>query len=213
MASLLIPLLLGTFIAGMNLIRNVQVNHATRDMADMYIHGADFSSYPMQVLAQRLARGLDLQIGNTFSGNNATNTNNAGKGIVTISQIMFIGSTTSPSCVVVGASNCTNHDKFVFTQRIQFGNGTLATSFPSSLGNPAVTPSSYGIVSNVVTDSRAALPGNAQTEMQALWQTSAGGRTPLIDGQTVYVVESYFKSPDFAIGKSTGGGVYARYFY
>src|ERR1700730_3300633 len=77
-AILLVPTFLGTFIVGMNLIRSIQCNQMCRDLTDMYIHGADFSTYAMQTMAQRLAQGLNLQIGSSFAGNSASNTGNSG---------------------------------------------------------------------------------------------------------------------------------------
>jgi hypothetical protein len=35
----------------------------------------------------------------------------------------------------------------------------------------------------------------------------------LADGQVVYVVETYFQSPDLSVGSLAGNGVYARYFF
>ena len=67
-------------------------------------------------------------------GTQQSNTGNTGNGLVTVSQIMWIGDTTSASCVAVGAANCTNQSSFVFTQQIQFGNGTLANSSTVSVG-------------------------------------------------------------------------------
>ena len=67
-ALLFVPLFLGSFVVGMNLIRSIQANQLCRDLTDMYIHGADFSTYPMEQLAQRLAQGLNLQIGSSFAG-------------------------------------------------------------------------------------------------------------------------------------------------
>ena len=70
---------------------------------------------------------------------------------------------------------------------------------------------------NYITDSRAALTGSAQTNMQSLWQTSSevtgGTATALTDQQVVYVVETYFQSPDLSVGGVAGNGVYARYFF
>jgi len=213
-ALLLAVLLIGAFVTGMNLVRSIQANQACRDLTDMYIHGADFSTYSMQQLAARLASGLNLQIGSSFAGNEAANTGNGGNGLVTVTQLMYIGSTTDPSCVAVGANNCTNHDSFVFIQRIQFGDGALAGQNPSSLGNPSTTAiSSSGIVQNPVTDSGAKLPSAAQSSMQALWQVSGNGRAPLQDQQICYVVELYAQSPDLTLGSFSGGGVYARYFF
>jgi hypothetical protein len=213
-ALLFTPLLLGTFVVGMNLIRSIQANTVARDLTDMYIHGADFSSYPMQQLAQRLAQGLNLQIGSSFSGFQNTNTNNSGRGLVTVTQIMYIGPTTASTCLSVPAGQCTNHDSFVYTQQIQFGNGSLANSNTVAMGNPTgATLNNNGVVQNYVTDTHARLGSTAQSAMTALWQTTANGQQPLVDGQVAYIVETYFQSPDLTVGNLSGNGVYARYFY
>ncbi len=217
-AVLFVPMFLGAFIVGMNLIRSIQANQVCRDLDSMFIHGGDFSTYSMQQEAQRLAQGLSLQIGGAFAGNEQANTGNAGNGLVTVTQIMYIGSTTSTSCVAVGASNCTNQNSFVYTQQIQFGNGTLSNSNTVTVGTcPSAVLNSSGVVQNYITDSRAALTGSAQTNMQSLWQTSSevtgGTATALTDQQVLYVVETYFQSPDLSVGALAGNGVYARYFF
>jgi hypothetical protein len=211
--TVLVPLLLGTFVTGFSLVRGIQTTQMDRDLADMYIHGADFSTYPMQQMAQRLARGLNLQIGSAFAGNQKLNTGNSGDGVVTVSQIMWVGTTAESNCSVVGAANCTNHDKFVFTERIQFGNGTI--SAPNSLGSPGAGAviTSAGIVQNYVTDNNAALPVGPQAAMQSLWQVNGGGRTPLADGRIIYVVETYIAPMNFNLGIYTSTGTYARYFF
>ena len=213
--TVMVPLLLGTFVTGISLVRGIQTNQMDRDIADMYIHGADFSTYSMQQVAQRLARGLNLQIGSSFSNNVQSNTGNTGDGLVTLSKVMWVGTTAEPNCAAVGAANCTNHDSFVFMERIQFGNGTLSTQAPSSLGNPgaAVSITSAGIVQNYVTDSNAALPAASQTMMQGLWQVSGGGRTPLADGRVVFVAETYIQAMNFNLGIYQSSGVFARYFF
>jgi hypothetical protein len=217
-AVLFMPMFLGAFVVGMNLIRSIQTNQVCRDLDSMFIHGGDFSTYAMQHEAQRLAQGLNLQIGASFAGNEQSNTGNSGNGIVTVTQIMYIGSTASSSCVAVGASNCTNHDSFVYTQQIQFGNGALATASTVTLGTcPMTALNSSGIVQNYITDSRAALAGSAQSNMKSLWQSSSlvtgGTATALTDQQVVYIVEGYFQSPDLGVGSLAGNGVYARYFF
>jgi len=207
-ALLMVGLLMSAFLTGMNLIRSIQVNQVCRDIDNMYIHGADFSTYSMQQLAQRLATGLNMQIGTAFTGNSATNTGNGGNSLVTLSEVMYVGSTTSPNCSTVGASKCTNANSFVFTQRIQFGNGTLTAQKASTLGNPSTTAiSTAGILESPVTDAGAKLPAAAQTSFKALWQTA------LQDGQVCYVAEYYAQSPDLALGSFSEGGVYARYFF
>lgn len=212
---LLVPAFLWAFIVGMNLIRSIQDNQMCRDLTDMYIHGADFSTYSMQTMAQRLAQGLNLQIGSSFTGNSNTNTGNGGNGLVTVSQLMYVGTLTEPNCVAAGSGNCTNVNSFVFTQQIVFGNGTLASTTTQSLGTPSgATLTNSGIVQNPVTDSHAKLGAAGQSAMTTLWQSTSGnGQQALDDGQVVYVVETYFQSPDLGVSALSGNGVYARYFF
>jgi hypothetical protein len=206
--SLFSVLFLGAFVTGMSLLRSIQVQQTCRDLTAMYIHGADYSAYSMQQVAERLAHGLGLQIGTSFTGNNASNTANTGNVLVTVTNLMYIGTTSQPNCAAVGASNCTNHDSFVFIQRIRFGNGQLAAQKPSSFGDPATMAlSAAGILQHPVTDAGAKLAGSAQTATQRLWTT------PLQDGQVAYVVELYVQSPDLNFGRFSAGGVYARYFF
>jgi hypothetical protein len=168
----------------------------------------------MQQLAQKLSLGLNLQIGSTFSGNQTANTGNSGDMLVTVSQIEYVGPTTAALCTSVGASNCTNHDSFVFTQRIQFGNASATGWNGSTLGNPSTTAiSTNGTVTSPVTDSGARLPSAGQTNMANLWQTNSNGQTPLVDSQVVYVVEIYVQPPGISLGAYTAGGIYARYFF
>jgi hypothetical protein len=205
---------MGSFVAGMNLIRSIEANQTCRDLTDMYIHGGDFSTYSMQQLAQRLATGLNLQIGGGFAGHSDAHTGNGGNTLITVSEIMYVGSTTSPDCLAVGANNCTNQSSFVFLQQLQFGNGTLNTQSPSSLGNPNTNAiSNSGVLASPITDSGAKLPNPGQTSMQTLWQSNSNGQAPLQDGQVVYVVELFAQSPDLSLGSFSGAGVYARYFF
>lgn len=233
MVWIFVPLFIGAFIVGMNLIRTIQANQVCRDLDDMYIHGADFSTYPIQQEAQRLAQGLNLQIGNSFSGNEQGNTSNGGAGLVTVTQIMWIGGNTSASCESVAPQACTNANSFVYTQQIQFGDSAYANSSTVTVGQcPTAILNSSGVVQsstnngqveNYITEAQAALPASAQTAMQALWQSGPAGTTPLVDQQVVYIVETYFASPS-GINGSVGmpsasnpgysaTGVYARYFF
>ena len=141
----LIPMLLGSFVVGINIIKNIQANQVVRDLDNIYIHGGDFSTYPLQQLSQRLAPGLNLQMPAFSTGTNnvQANTGSSGDGIVWVSQVMYIGATTDPNCVSVGAGNCTNHDNFVFTQRIVFGNSSLNSAHPSMLADPVEKDNSH----------------------------------------------------------------------
>jgi len=212
---LFMPMIMGSFVTGMNVIRSIQANHITRDMADMYIHGADFSDKAMQGLAKKLATGLDLQVG-TGTGNVADNVSNSGRGIVWVSKLMWVGTSAQASCQAALPSACTNSNKFVFLEHIRFGNGTLQTEHDASVGHPGAARDSFGrITVDVVKTANAAVPEPYQTKLYSLWQVTNAqtNRTPLSDGQIVYVVEGYFKSPDLNLGVFQGRGVYARWFF
>ncbi|HEY4359472.1 MAG TPA: hypothetical protein VGN17_00805 [Bryobacteraceae bacterium] len=216
-AILMIPLLLGAFITGMNLVRSIQANQMSRDLTDMFIHGQDFSLYVSQNLAKRLAQGMNLGIGTdpgTARWNNTASTN-GGNGIVVLTKIMYVGTTSEAQCAYVSPSTCNNHDSFVFMQRVQFGNSSLTPSFTSSLGAlpTGITMLSDGEVQNPVTDTTAKLGTAGQTAMANLWQVNTGGQTQLADGQIVYVGEVFFQSPDLSFSSLSGNGVYARYFF
>lgn len=214
-AFLFVPLFMGSFVTGMNEIRSIQANHAARDLADMYIHGADFSDFSMQRIAKKLATGMDLRVG-TSNGNAADNISNAGRGIVWVSKLMWVGSTTEPSCVSVSPATCTNANKFVFLEHIRFGNGALETERDASVGHPSTARDAFGsIIANRYTTAGAAVPAPYQTKLYNLWQVTspATGRTPLTDQQIIYLVEVYFQSPDLSLGSFQGSGVYARWFF
>jgi len=214
-ALLFVPMMMGSFVTGMNVIRSIQANHVARDLSDMYIHGADFSDKAMQRLAKKLATGMDLQVGSA-NGNAADNIGNSGRGIVWVSKLMWVGSTVEASCVSVQPAACTNTNKFVFLEHIRFGNGSLESERDASVGHPGAARDAFGAITpNRITTANAAVPEPHQTKMYQLWQVSSPStnRTPLSDQQIIYLVEVYFQSPDLSLGAFQGRGVYARWFY
>ncbi len=87
----------------------------------------------------------------------------------------------------------------------------MATAPTSIAGDPSgATMNSQGIVASPYTDSHAKLPTTAQSAMSALWKPATTGG--IQDGQTVYLVETYFESTGFSFGKGTQG-VYAKFFF
>jgi hypothetical protein len=215
MAIIFVPLMVGMFDTGMNLVKSLQANQISRDLGNVYIHGGDFSSYSMQQLAQRLATGMNLQFP-SFAGNLQTNTAAPGDGIIWVTQLMYVGATNGAQCTVVGAGNCTNANSFVYTEQIVFGSSTVAAAHPNSLGDAktnGATLTSAGIVQNPVTDAHAKLPAAAQTAMTSLWQTTANGQTALTDGEIIYAVECYFQTGGMNLGNYSSNGVSARSFF
>lgn len=100
------PLILGTIVIGMNLIRAIQLTQLNRDAGHMFARGVDFAVPANQAILQQLATGLDLTPG--------------GKSVVILSQIMRVDCPGPPACA--------NHGVAVFVRQIVLGNSTLRTS-------------------------------------------------------------------------------------
>jgi len=205
-AAFLVPLFLWTFVTGMNLLRMIQTTQICRDIGNLYIHGVDFSTYQAEQIAQRLSQGYGLNVGAGFSAgvNNMYNNDlNSGNGWVVLSEVMFVGAA-SCSSLPVGTA-CTNQNKYVYLQRIDFGNQSVqfnGTTVASAVGTPTATINSSGLVQNYLTDAGAVSP-NFGNFLQ----------TPLTDGQVMYVAETFFASPDLGISAYPAGGVYSRTFF
>jgi hypothetical protein len=142
-----------------------------------------------------------------------SNIGNSGNGIVTVTQIMYIGSTTSANCVAVGPPiTVPMRTASSLRSRFNLAMGTLANASTVTVGQcPAAilnTARESCASPNYITDARAALAGRGADQYESLWQSSSavtgGTATALTDGQAVYIVETYFQSPDLSVG-SLGG--------
>lgn len=122
-----VPLLLGTMVLGLDLIREMQVTQVARDAGRMYSNGIDFTQSANQTLLAGLAQGLNL---NTGGGGNA---------VVIFSTLTYV----DPNC------NCTNKGQIVFVKRVVVGNSSIYTS---SFGTPQ-SLDSEGNVTDYLTNS------------------------------------------------------------
>ena len=204
-AVLLVPTFLWVFINGMNLVRFNQSTEINRDLGSLYIKGTDFSTYPPQQLAVRLAQGYGLTV-SSFTGNQHTNNSGSGNGYVVFSQIMYVGSTSGHTCQ--GASpSCVNANSYVYLQRIDFGNAglqfngvTVASKLGGNVGSATINTS--GLVQNYLTD-----PNTVATSMPSLVPSTYA------DGQVAYVVETFFATPTMDFSGLPTGGLYGRTFF
>jgi|DewCreStandDraft_4_1066084.scaffolds.fasta_scaffold04897_2 hypothetical protein len=122
------PLILGTIVIGMNLIRAIQLTQLNRDAGHMFARGVDFSVPANQAILQHLAGGLDLTP--------------TGKSVVILSQIMRVDCPGPPACA--------NHGLAVFVRQIVLGNSSLR---PSRYGTPPTIAG--GMVPNYQTNTAA----------------------------------------------------------
>ena len=120
----LVPLLLGTGVIGINMIRTLETIQLARDVGHMYARGVDFGQPGNQSVLVTLGSQLGL-----------TNSAATSKAVVILSNLLYID---QAACAAVGAvdgagnpSGCTNYTKWVFTQRVV-------------LGDPSVRASNYG---------------------------------------------------------------------
>jgi hypothetical protein len=199
-AGIFVPLLLLTFLTAFNLVRFDECEEIDRDIANQYIHGVDFSTYEAQQTAQRLASGYNLQIGSSFTGNEADNDANSGGNVyIVLSEVMYVGAGTCAS-----ADPCTNEYQYVFVQQIAFGTqaiGTSGANVSSKLGDLTATVSSSGIVQDILTNT-GAVCGNCAGYFT----------TQLTDGQVAYVVEAFFADPMLNFSSFPAGILYTATF-
>jgi len=183
---MLMPLLMGTSVVGINLVRAIQVSQFCRDAAHMYAYGVDFSLSGNQTLLTHLAQGLNFQ---TSGGN----------GAAIFSTVTYvIGTDCTAAGLSANTTSCPNMNQAVIIRRFTVGD-------PSKLTSHFGTPQSNIIGSN----------GNI-TAANYLTNTTArvgGGFTNMMSlssGQYAYLTEAYVAAPDLDWkGYMTGSGSYA----
>lgn len=183
LATMLTPILLGVFVFGASLVREVQAIQVGRETAELYARNIDFSQSANQgIVTDYVSVGLGMQ-GN---GGNVTG-GTAGNGLVVLSTYTMNNTT--------GAAN-KNH--VVVSNRIVIGNKNLYTSV---FGNPAVADiATDGSISQANQDSH--------TTDRA---DSVSNLITLTGGSSVRMVEVYFKTIAMSVSSvSAGGGHYSR---
>ena len=178
----LVPLILGVFSLGFELMRASQTIQLSRDVGHMWALGMNFANQPNQDLViNRLADGMGMQ-GNPGNSTGGT----TGNGVVVVSAFTKIPAT---------CKACTNAGHIVVMRRIVIGNKTL---FTTVFGAPAVIDATTGDVTNYAND----------TTTRA---DNLGTVIAMNDGDLCYMAESYFKGMGISIPDvSTSAGSYAR---
>ena len=126
----LVPLLLGTAVIGVNMTRALLTIQLSRDAGHMYARGVDFSQPGNQTVLSTLGANLGLS---TTPGN--------GSAVVLLSALTYVDAN---ACALVGAvdssgqptSGCTNYRQWAFTQRLAIGNPSI---HQSNYGSPLAT--------------------------------------------------------------------------
>ena len=140
----LAPLVLGTGVIGINMVKNLQTTQLARDIGHMYARGVNFGKPGNKTIVSNLGQSLGLS---TTAG--------SGKAVVILSSVTYVDDN---MCQAVGAAgvggvhlgSCGNYGYWVFTQRVTIGNASVRGSnygAPVTGPAPGVTIAADGTIS------------------------------------------------------------------
>jgi hypothetical protein len=184
-----ITVLFGTIALGTNLTRTIQVIQVSRDLADMYARGTDFSAAGFHNLitgangSVSLVQGMDLT-DSVAAGGNA---------VIYLSQVRHV-TVGDADC----KASCNNAGKDVFLNQVVFGQPSLYSSY---LGTG---PLASDLDSHDNTKNPTSVTGD-QTNQNALFASTMPGL-----GAAAYVVEVFVSSPDISFLGFSNAGNYSR---
>ena len=195
-AIFLVPLFLGTINLGLSLGYNLQVSQISRDAGHMYVRQLDFSLDASKEIVVRMASGMGM-------------TKTGGKGVVLLTKVLYIG---DDQCAAGGLAqgSCPNWGRAVIVQRHTIGDTSLRTS---SIGSPPAGLILTGPDANSGLKAGDILPSDYLTQGSVVTTAAEALLPGMLAGETAYIVESYFKTPDWSLKQSytqTAEGVYAR---
>ena len=192
----LVPLLLGTFVFGFRLIRNLEMEQIVRDLCHMYIQALNFRNPGPQQSAALLASGYDLS--------------STGTSVVIFSKIRLVDQTDcdAGNPTKTAGTPCPNLNNPAFVEQVMVGNTSLQINgvniAKSAFGTPPLDSNQMVSVADMANTSSAAA-GN-----------TAGGTgfakvLVLKAGEYAYVTEMFNATPSLNVAGLTGAPqIYAR---
>ena len=179
-----VPLLLGTMVFGVNMVRALQVSQLSRDTGHMYAYGIDFTQTQNQALLTKLASSLNIQ-------------QTTGNGAVLLSRVTLV---TDSDCAAANMKVCPNNGKYVFTSLFVFGNMAYAQS---KLGSPSAQYLTNG----------SAIQASQYLSDPSLIATNFGSLLTFVanqPGQYAYISEVTVNTQDINWTAFSNTGSYAR---
>lgn len=182
----LVPLLLGTTVIGVNMVRSLQTIQLGRDAGHMYARGVDFSQIGNKTILATIGAGVGLS---TTSG--------SGSAVVILSSVTYIDKAMclSDGLPVDAGGNpigCTNLGRWVFTQRLVIGQPSI---HGSNFGSPLVGGST-GVTLDATTGAISLDDQVKKTGARATfsgvnpYRNVQGVVSGLPSGQVIYVAEA-----------------------
>lgn len=119
---ILASLFIGVSVLGVRLLENLTVTHVARDAASMYSRGTDFSS------ASPINQVLLSRLGTTLGWPQTTALSSTGRGVIYLSQIMYVDSTCNGNQLTDSKGRACNTNSWVFLNTIVIGNTSVHSS-------------------------------------------------------------------------------------
>ncbi len=193
----LVPLLIGSGVIGVNLVRTLQTQQLARDAGHMFARGVDFSASGNKQILVNI--GSDLGLSATPGSGNAE---------VILTSLTYVD---TAACAAGGAvdshgnpSGCKNLGQWVFTKRLTIGNSTVR---PSLFGSPTGVPinSTTGVIApaDYVTNTNDVAVFNS---IQA-YSNTGGTISGLPSGQVLFIAEA--SAPEYGLPPYNAGATYA----
>jgi len=184
--AFMIPLTLGLTAFGLGMIRYLQVSSINRTAGGMFVRGADFTQTSYQKILGKVSGDLGFADSND---NVLTN----GKGVITLTQIMRVG--TKQCANITPPLVCNNLNKVVVVKQVVIGNTTLAHQ--SDFGTPTAGRYSDGTFDSDVylSNTTFAIPafGTAPNDTSV----TPGVTLDVRAGESAFVSEAFFIAPEW----------------
>jgi hypothetical protein len=122
MLPFLASLLIGVSILGVRLLESLTVTQVARDAASMYSRGTDFSS------ASPVNQAVLSRLGTTLGWPQTTALSSTDRGVIYLSQIMYIDNTCNGNAMLDSKGRACNTNSWVFLNTIVIGNTSVHSS-------------------------------------------------------------------------------------
>jgi Flp pilus assembly protein TadG len=184
--AFLIPLALGLTAFGLGMIRYLQVASINRTAGSMFVRGADFTKPGYQQVLGRISGDLGF-------ANSSFNILTNGKGVITLTELMRIGTT---QCASINSPYvCNNLNKVVVIKQIVLGNTALSRQ--SVFGNPTAGRQTDGSFDSNIYMSNTSFVVPAFGTAPNDTSVTPGVTLDLRAGEAAFAAESFFISPEW----------------
>jgi hypothetical protein len=122
MIPFLATLFIGVSILGLRLVQELAVTQVARDAASMYSRGADFSS------ASPVNQAILSRLGAMLGWPQNTALGSTDRGVIYLSQIMYIDSTCNGNALSDSKGRACNTNSWVFLNTVVIGNTSVHSS-------------------------------------------------------------------------------------